>query len=407
MTDDLERTRGIGTRAVHGPERPEGSEDPRGTPVGTPIVRSSTFAFPSLPAMMSEMALGAAGSFYQRLGHPTLHSCERHLAELEGAEAALLFSSGMAAVTAVFLAHLKAGDHIVALGESYGGTIEALQWGAEHLGWTFDLVDARASDSWEGAFRPNTRLFHVESPTNPTLSVVDIAQAAAIAHRRGARLSVDNTFASPVGQHPLALGADVVAYSATKSIGGHSDLLAGAVLGTRRTIDPVWRVRLVFGAVPDPVTAWLVERSVKTLPLRVDKANRSALELARRLARHPGVAHVFHPGLEDHPGHAVAKRQMTLGFGSVLAFEVRGGAAAAEAVADAFRLIRHAPSLGGVESLASLPARTSHRQMSSEDLARIGVPDGLIRLAVGIEDAEDLWADLEGALAGVPSRANA
>jgi cystathionine gamma-synthase len=399
--------RGIGTRAVHAPEGDGGADRDGAASLSTPLVRSSAFGFSSLEALKEERGRGAAGAFYQRLGHPTLHTCERRLAALEEAEAALLFSSGMAALTAVMLAHVRAGEHVVALGQSYGGTLEALQWGAEHLGWLFDLVDARKPSSWEGAFRTNTRLFHVESPTNPTLCVVDLAHAATLAHARGARLSVDNTFASPIGQHPLASGADVVAYSATKSISGHSDLLAGAVVGSRRVLEQVWRVRTVFGAVPDPETAWLIERSVKTLPLRIDKANRNALELAHHLARHPGVASVHYPGLERHPGHEVAKRQMTMGFGAVLAFEVHGGAAAAEAVAGAFRLIRHAPSLGGVETLASLPLHTSHRQLSSEERARIGIPDGLVRLAVGIEDAEDLWADLVQALGRVPAQAGA
>jgi cystathionine beta-lyase/cystathionine gamma-synthase len=366
--------------------------------MSTPIVHSATFSFPSLDAMNAEQDRGAAGAFYQRLGHPTLRACERRLAGLEGAEEALLFSSGVAALATMFLAHLRSGDHVVALEQSYGGTHDLLHWGEERLGWKVDLVDAREPATWEKAFRSATRVFHVESPTNPTLCIVDLAQAAKLAHARGALLTVDNTFASPVGQKPLALGADLVMYSATKSIGGHADLLAGAVLGGTATMAPVWKTRKVFGPVPDPAVAWQIERSLKTLPLRVAASNESALELARRLTGHPGVAQVMYPGLPSHPGHALAQRQMTLGFGPVIAFEVHGGAAAAESVANAFQLVRHAPSLGGVESLASLPAFTSHIQLGPEGRARAGIPEGTVRISVGIEDVEDLWADLDQAI---------
>lgn len=385
--------RGASTRAVHGPARPASGA------VSTPIVHSATFAFQSLDAMMAEQERGPASAYYQRLGHPTLRACEQRLAALEDAETALLFSSGMAAMSCVFLAQLAAGDHVVALEQAYGGTHDLLRWGAERLGWSFDLVDARDAGSWERAFRPGTRLFHVESPINPTLCVVDLARASALAHRHGALLVVDNTVASPVGQHPLALGADLVIYSATKSIGGHGDLLAGAALGSSARMERVWSARRIFGPVPDPAVAWQIERSLKTLPLRVERGNAGALALAERLARHAGVAQVFYPGLEAHPGHALARRQMSLGFGPLVAFEVRGGAPAAAATVDALGLVQHAPSFGGVESLVSLPAMTSHVHLTPADRARAGIPDGLVRLSVGIEDVDDLWADLDQAIA--------
>ncbi len=384
---------GPGTRAVHGARRaPEGA-------MSTPIVHSSTFSFPSLDAMNAAQARGPAGAYYQRLGHPTLRACEEHLAALEQAEMALLFPSGISAISSAFLAHLEAGDHVVALHQAYGGTHALLEWGATRLGWSFDLVDAREPGSWESAFRPATRLFHVESPTNPILCVVDLAQAAALAHRRGAMLSVDNTVASPLGQHPLQHGADLVMHSATKSIGGHGDLLAGVVLGDAARLEAVWRVRKVFGPVPDPGVAWQIERSLKTLPLRIARTNATALDLASRLACHPAVVRVFYPGLPDHPGHEVARRQMKLGFGPLLAFEARGGGPAAVALVEALQVVRHAPSLGGVESLASLPPYTSHIQLGEEGRRRAGIPEGLVRLSVGIEDVADLWADLEQALA--------
>lgn len=386
--------RGDRTRTVHGahPNAPG--------PLSAPLVHSATFAFASLEAQLAEQDRGPAGAFYQRYGHPTIHACEERLAELEGAEAALLFPSGMSAIAAAFMSVLSAGDHVLALRQCYGGTLALLEWGAERLGWRVDLVDAREPAAWRAAFRPETRLLHVESPTNPVLFVVDLARAAALAHEHGARLSLDNTVASPLGQHGLALGADLVVYSATKSIGGHSDLLAGAVLGPRAALEQVWRVRKVFGPVPAAETAWQIERSVKTMALRVAAANANALELARRLRGHPGVARVFYPGLEDHPGHAVARSQMHDGFGPLLAFEVRGGGAAAAATADALRLARHAPSLGGVETLVSLPAHTSHVHLGAEGRARAGIPEGTVRLSAGIEDVDDLWADLDQAIAG-------
>src|SRR5437867_2544997 len=299
---------GSNTRAVAGDSRR------RAGAVSTPIIHSSTFSFDSLESMLVERDRGAAGAFYQRLGHPTLRACEERLAGLEGTEEALLFPSGMAAITGVLLANLHAKDHVVALRQCYGGTLDALHWGKERLGWSCALVDAREPESWKDGFRSGTRIFHIETPTNPTLCVVDIEHAAALAHRHGALLTVDNTFASPVGQKCMPLGADLVMYSATKSIGGHGDLLAGVALGSRGLLAGVYHVRSVFRAVRDR------------------------------------------------------------------------------------ELVRHAPSLGGVESLASLPAHTSHRHMSPEELAQAGISQGLVRLSVGIEDVEDLWEDLEGAL---------
>lgn len=374
-----------------------------GGALSTPIVHSATFAFPDADALTAARDRHADGSYYQRYGHPTLRGCERRLAALEECESALLFSSGMAAISSVFLARLRAGDHVVALRQSYGGTFGLLRWGAERLGWSYDLVDARQPEAWEAAFRKETRLFVLETPTNPTLCVADLGFAAQVARRHGAWTVVDNTVASPIGQHPLAFGADLVMYSATKSIGGHSDLMAGAVMGSDERLEAVWEVRKLFGPVPDPALAWQVERSLKTLPLRVRCANGNALELAVRLEAHPGVERVFYPGLIHHPGHEVARRQMRLGFGPLLSFDVKGGAPAARELVGALRLVRLAPSLGGVESLASIPAMTSHVQLDARGLAEAGIPEGCVRLSVGIEDDADLWADLEQALARAAS----
>lgn len=383
------------TNAVHGPH------GDRTGAVSTPIVHSATFSFESLDAMIEQQRAGAAGAFYQRSGHPTLHATEERLAHLEGAGAALLFPSGMAAISTVFLTLLRSGDHVVCVDPCYGGTQALLAWGEQRFGWSHTLVDARRPGDWGAAFRPNTRLLHLESPINPTLAVFDLAEAAQLGRAKGATVTVDNTIASPLGQQPLSLGADFSLYSATKSIGGHSDLLAGAVMGGAERIAEVARTREIFGPVPDPATAWMIERSLKTMVLRVRAGNANALELATRLAKHAAVGQVFYPGLPAHPNHAIAARQMRNGFGPLLGFEVRGGADAALQLVNELKVVRHGASLGGVETLASLAAWTSHKMLGAEGRKRAGIPEGLVRLSAGIENVEDLWADLEQALAKV------
>jgi len=380
------------TRAVHGPH--VGATGA----MSTPIVHSATFSFDSLDDMLAAQAAGSAGAFYQRNGHPTIHAVEERLAALDGADAALLFPSGIGAIGSTFLAYLKSGDHVVCVDPCYGGTQALLAWGKERLGWSHTFVDSRRPDTWAAAFQPNTRLLHLECPINPLLVCFDIAAAARLGHDRGAFVTIDNTIASPLGQQPLALGCDVSLYSATKSLGGHSDLLAGVACGTRAALEPVWNARTVFGPIADPTMAWMLERSLKTLPLRVRAANANALELARRLPGHADVAQVFYPGLPDHPSHAIAARQMKEGFGPLLSFEVRGGADAAERVVNALRIVRHGASLGGVESLACLPAHTSHKMIGPEGRKRAGIPEGLVRVSAGIESVDDLWADLQQAL---------
>ena len=391
----MKRTResGLETRAVHGPH--VGATGA----MSTPIVHSATFSFETLDGMVEAQKLESAGSFYQRQGHPTIHAVEERLAALEGAEAALLFPSGMGAISSAFLALLRSGDHVVCVDPCYGGTQALLQWGKERFGWDHTFVDSRRPDTWAAAFRPNTRLLHLESPINPTLVCFDIAAAAKLGHEKGAVVSIDNTIASPIGQQPLALGCDLALYSATKSLGGHSDLLAGVATGSRAALAPVCEARKAFGPIAEPTMAWMLERSLKTLPLRVRAANANALELARRLSDHADVAQVFYPGLANHPSHAIAKQQMKEGFGPLLGFEVRGGADAALRVVNALRVIRHGASLGGVESLASLAAHTSHKVIGPEGRKRAGIPEGLVRLSAGIESVDDLWADLEQALA--------
>jgi len=387
------REPGLETRAVHGPH--QGATGA----MSTPIVHSATFSFDSLDDMVLAQQERHAGSFYQRNGHPTIHATEERLAALDGAEDALLFPSGMAAISAVFLTLLKCGDHVVCVDPCYGGTQALLAWGQERFGWEYTFVDSRRPDTWSAAFKPNTKLLHLESPINPTLVCFDIAAAARLGHDRRASVTMDNTIASPVGQLPLALGCDYSLYSATKSLGGHSDLLAGVAVGSRAALEPVYETRSVFGPIAEPTMAWLLERSLKTLPLRVRAANANALELARRLEGHAELAQVFYPGLASHPSHAIAVKQMREGFGPLLSFDVKGGADAALRVVNALRVIRHGASLGGVESLASLAAHTSHKMIGPEGRKRAGIPEGLVRVSAGIETVDDLWADLEQALA--------
>ena len=380
------------TEAVHGAHGGEPG------PMSTPVVHSSTYAFDRLESMHEQIGKHADSHYYQRHGHPTVRACEQTLAHLAGAEEALLFASGMAAISAVFCSHLRPGDHVLVLQQSYGGTHGLLQWGRERFGWTYDAVDAREPDAWQKAFKPNTRFLHVESPTNPTLHVVDIAAAAELAHGQGAKLFVDGTVGTPIGQDALSAGADILMMSVTKATAGHSDLLAGAVLGPAEAFPDIWHARVVTGALPAPEVAWQIERSIKTLALRLEAANANAFELAKRLAARDDVPLVFYPGLPDHPRHDVAVRQMRHGFGPLFSFEVSGGAAAAEAFVDALELVKHATSFGGVESMVSLPAHTSHVQLGEAGRRAAGIPEGLVRFSSGIEDVEDVWSDVEQAL---------
>lgn len=386
----------IETRLIHGPHHDQAG------PVSTPVVHSATFTFDSLEAMVAQQELGPAGAFYQRVGHPTIRAVEERLADIEGSEGALLFPSGMGAISSVFLSILRTGDHAICVDPCYGGTQELLEWGKQHLGWDYTLVDARRPETWESAFRPTTRLLHLETPINPTLVVFDIAQAASLGRRKGVKVTMDNTVASPLGQQPLGLGCHLSMYSATKSISGHTDVLAGAVMGDWTDLKAVNQVRKVFGPTPDPDTAFLLERSLKTMAMRIATGNANALALAERLQKHAGVAQVFYPGLVSHPGHAIAAKQMSLGFGPLLGIHVKGGAEAALRVVEALRLIRHGASLGGVETLCSLAAYTSHIMLGREGRERAGIPEGLIRISAGCEAVDDLWADLEQALSRLP-----
>lgn len=377
-------TRGISTKAVHGASaRPNAGE-----PVSTPILQSSTFINDIVPD---------GDVLYTRYGNnPTQETLARRLAALEGAEAAVAVGSGMAAMSLALLAFVNAGDHVVAAQGLYGGTLKLLTSDLPRLG--IDTTFVPHGGRWARAMqRKTTRVVVVETLSNPTLRLTDVRPIAAAAKERGVAVIVDNTFATPALFRPLEHGADVVIHSATKYLGGHSDVTAGVVAGQIAVIEEVIQKLRSFGPVIDPHLAWLLERGVKTLALRVERQCRNALALARALDGRKGVRAVIYPGLESHPDHALA-RELMPAFGGMLSLVVEGGDQRAEAVMRRFRLIHVAPSLGSVESLASMPRHTSHRHLSDGERAAIGIEPGFIRISVGIEDEADLLADLDHAL---------
>ncbi len=385
------KTQGLSTRCVHAGE----GHDAHGSP-HTPTYTTTTFAFPSTAALLDVVEGRASGSLYTRYGfNPTVRALEAKLASLENAEAALAFSSGMGAESALFLAHGRRG--VICLGDAYGGTLEMLTEQLPQLGIRTALLLGHEMDRLDVLLAAGYGLVFLETPTNPVLEIFDIAAIAARAHVHGARLAVDNTFASPVNQQPLSLGADLVVHSATKYLGGHSDLTAGAIMGSRELIEPVFGWRKNLGTTPSPETCALLSRSLRTLVVRVRQQNANAQRIAEALVRHPRVRRVLFPGLPGFPGHPMAARQMA-GFGGMVTIEVDGGTAQTAAVVDRLRLFAIAPSLGGVESLATQPVTTTHHGLSEGERARRGITGGMIRLSVGLEDAEDLIGDLEQAL---------
>jgi cystathionine beta-lyase/cystathionine gamma-synthase len=381
------------TRCVHAGE----PDDPQGSP-HAPLYHTTTFKFASTAALLDVVDGRIPGSLYTRYGlNPTIHALEAKLASLEGAEAAWAFSSGMAAEAALFLTHGRKG--ILCIGDAYGGTMELLAAQLPELGIPTWFLLGKDLDKLDEYLEQKVGLVFFETPTNPTLEVLDIARIADAAHRRGILVAVDNTFASPVNQQPLALGADFVIHSATKYLGGHSDLTAGALMGSKFLLAPVWNWRKNLGTTLAPETASLLMRSLRTLPVRVERQNANALAVAQAMARHPKVARVYYPGLPEFPGHTVAKAQMR-GFGGMLTLELKGGYEDAVAATDRLKLFAIAPSLGGVESLATMPVTTTHHGLPPEERARRGISDTMIRLSMGLEDANDLIADLEQALPG-------
>ncbi len=375
---------GFSTRAIHAGQAP----DPTTGATVVPIYATSTFT--------QEAPGRHKGYEYSRSGNPTRAALESCLAAIEGGEAALAFSSGLAATTAV-LSILRHGDEVVAAADLYGGTYRLLERVFRPHGIITHYAEDLRPEGFAELMGLRTELVWIETPTNPLLSVLDIKSIAELAKRNGALLAVDNTFASPYLQQPLASGADLVVHSTTKYLGGHSDLIGGAVIGRRETLEPIQFYQNAAGAVPGAFDAWLCLRGIKTLAVRMDRHCQTAQALASWLASQPQIERVYYPGLPDHPGHELARRQMKA-FGGMISIRLRGGAATAEQFLKNTRLFSLAESLGGVESLVSHPATMTHASIPASIRIARGIDDGLVRLSVGIEDASDLQDDLQQAL---------
>jgi cystathionine gamma-synthase len=385
------RKASLSTRAIHG----HSAKDAHGSP-HTPIYNTTTFAFPSTADLLDVVDGKKPGSLYTRYGlNPSIFALEETLAGLEGAEIAWAFCSGMAAETALFLTHGREG--IVCIGDAYGGTLELLASQLPLLGIKTHLILGNELDRLDALLAEGAKLVFFETPTNPTLELFDIRAIAAKAHAHGVLVAVDNTFASPVNQRPLELGADLVVHSATKYLGGHSDLTAGVLMGSKELLMPVWNWRKNLGSMIAPETASLLSRSLRTLVVRVQQQNAAAQAVAEAMGRHPKVARVFYPGLPNFPGHTLAKSQMH-GFGGMVTIEVAGNGDDATRVADRLQLFLLAPSLGGAESLVTQPCTTTHHGLTPAERSRRGIPDAMLRLSIGLEDPADLIADLEQAL---------
>ena len=384
--------RGAGTTAVHG------AHGARSGALTPPIAQTSTFAFGSSAEMRRYLEGDPALYLYTRYANPTVRELEDAIAALEGAEAALALSSGMAAMSTAVLSLVRAGDEVLASASLYGGTLKLLTELLSRFSVAARFVPTAELARVDRVAGERSRLLIVESPTNPTLDVVDIEAVCKAAHTRGLAIVVDNTFATPLLQKPLALGADLVMHSLTKALAGHSDLIGGALVGSRARIDAARATMKVLGGCLDPHAAFLALRGLRTLHLRVERQCQSALALARHFEGHAALRRVHYPGLESHPAHATARRQMAA-FGGIVTFELRGGLEAAERFFDRLQLVARAASLGGVESLASLPVHTSHHGLPEAALRAAGIDPGMVRLSIGVEDEADLAADLEQALA--------
>jgi methionine-gamma-lyase len=366
--------------------------------VSVPIYQCSTFAFDNADQGAARFAGTAPGYIYTRLGNPTVNALADALATLEHGTHAMATSTGMAAITTVFLTYLQPGTHVVCTDCVYGPTRTVLETTFARFGSEVTFVDSSDVAQVAAAMRTNTRLVYLETPANPTMKLSDIAGAAAVARAHGALLVVDNTFASPYLQRPLDLGADIVVHSCTKSINGHSDVVGGAiVVSDERRYREIKPTLNLFGGTMDPHQAWLILRGLLTLPVRVERSQENAMAIARFLRGHPMVAWISYPGLEDHPQHELAKRQMD-GFGSMIAIGVRGGLEAGKAMMNSVKIFTLAVSLGGVESLIEHPASMTHAGLARTEREAAGLTDELVRISVGCEHVQDLQADLDQAL---------
>ncbi|MDR7278715.1 trans-sulfuration enzyme family protein [Catenuloplanes atrovinosus] len=385
------------TRAVH-PRRPE----PTGsTPITTPLYQTSTWIFDD-PDVLADAFHTPTGPFlYSRMTNPTVRVLETAVADLEGGAAGLATSSGMGAINLVLQASLRGGDHVVAQRRLYGGAAATLRDLGERFGVEVDYLDQATPEALRDALRPGrTKVVYLETISNPTGYVADLPALTAAARAAGAVTVVDNTFATPLLCRPIAHGADIVVHSLTKYLAGHHDVVGGiAVFAETARYESVWHHGVEFGVAADPFSAWLTVRSLQTLALRMERHCANAAVVAARLAAHPAVERVHYPGLAAHPTHEIARRLLTGGYGGTFAFDLAGGRSAGTAVSKRLRLVELAPSLGGTGTTLMHPASTSHRQLDEAQLAAVGIGEGTIRISVGIEHVEDVWSDLEQALA--------
>ncbi|MDT7689198.1 MAG: cystathionine gamma-lyase [Acidobacteriota bacterium] len=392
MESDELRGEGVQTRAIHA-----GKGENRTRAVTPPIWQTTTFSADSSEHFAEVASAVRPAEFYTRYGNPTHKEVEATIVALEGGEAALLTSSGMGAVFTALMSTLKAGDHVVAQTNHYAGSMTLFEEMPRRFGVEVTLVDQTQAEAFAGAMRPNTRVIYAESPTNPLMQITDLRAVAELARGRGVTTIVDNTFATPVNQRPLEFGFDAVIHSATKYLGGHSDVTAGVIVSSREFTDRAWHFSLLAGSILSPFDGWLLLRGLRTLGLRIERHNSNAMALARFLKAHPKVERVYYPGLESHPQHELARTQMS-GFTGMLSAELRGGFETAERFISSLKLATNAASLGGHETLIVHPAAMWRGYMTAEQLRARGLSDSLVRISIGIEDERDLIADFARAL---------
>jgi methionine-gamma-lyase len=384
---------GFSTKLIHG-----GEIDDQFGSATVPIYQTSTFSFASADEGARCFAGESDGYIYTRIGNPTINALERQLAILENGYGGIAVGSGMAAATTIYLGLMSQGDHIVSTDAIYGPARGVMEKQFVRFGFQSTYINTTDAAAIEKAIRPNTKVLYIETPANPTMDITDLVACAEIAHRHGILLVVDNTFCSPYLQNPLDLGADVVFHSMTKFINGHADIVAGIIITKEKALyDKLRNMMVLLGCNMDPHQAYLVQRGLKTLSIRIDKAQQNAQEVARFLEAHPKVAWIKYPGLRSHPQYELAKKQMR-GDGSMISFGLHGGYQSAKILLDNMHLALLAVSLGGVETLIQHPASMTHSKVSAEDKNKAGITDDLIRLAVGIEDVKDIIFDLENGL---------
>ncbi len=382
------------TELIHTGERIDAGET---TPLTVPIYETSTFIFDSVADVIKYQEGKLNAYLYSRYENPTVVAVERKLAAVDGAEASLLFSSGMAAISTALFSFLKSGDEVLCSAAIYGGTFHIIEDLLSKFGITHRFISLDDLADPARVIGPRTKMVWFESPINPTLRCVDVRVVAEACKKAGVLSVVDNTFAGPLNQPVLSMGIDLSMQSATKYLNGHSDVTGGALSGSRALIHPISKTRRLLGGIMDPLPAFALGRGMKTMRLRVAQHNANALQVAQFLENHPSIERVYYPGLASHPDHAIARRQMS-GFGGVVTIDVKGGQAGAFRTFDKLNVIKRAASLGGVESICSLPILTSQYGLTDEELDRAGVSKGMIRISIGIEDASDLIEDLEQAL---------